>query len=511
MPSSPSPSPHAAEPTPAEPDTVQTLRDVPVAGVTPDEPNALRREVIDEALARAREQNKKPRFRTIFISDLHLGFKGAQASEVVRLLKLVKCDKLYLVGDVIDGWRLKSRWYWPAEHNEVIRRVLKMARKGTEVIYIPGNHDEVARQFCRLEFGGVKIKLYDIHETEDGKRYFVTHGDQFDLVIKHSRALSMLGALAYEWLVRINILYNRCRAFFGLRYWSLSHFLKMRVKKACTFISRFEEAVVEEARRRELDGVVCGHIHKAERADFDGVQYVNCGDWVESCTLAVEDMRGRVVVMNGDELIGVAPTGKMRRKARAKAQVKANVRQRDAQAAMVRQTVPSELDPRQAPAAAAGAGAGADGANGETARGGMDPEIASMVKAVAHAHDDPESVMATATRWLEEDHDDHDEWREEDWDWPGSSARHHPTADNGTHHGGNTGASNHGATSNGAAGGRRGAEGNAAGTTGTTAADRAARSATDSVCSPDAPEAHAGPKASAASNGAATASEDMRR
>lgn len=245
----------------------------------------------------------KLKYRTVFISDVHLGFSGSHARDLAKLLKRIKCDKLYLVGDIIDMWRLKQRWHWPQEHNEVVRRILKLANKGTEVIYVPGNHDEAARQFTTLEFGGVEIRKTDIHETQNGRKLLITHGDQFDLVVKHSRMLSMLGGMAYDWLVCLNIYYNRIRALFGLKYWSLSHFVKMKVKNACTFISRFEQALAEEAKRQNLDGVVCGHIHKAEHTEIEGCQYYNCGDWVESCTLIVEHRDGTLEVIDGLELI----------------------------------------------------------------------------------------------------------------------------------------------------------------------------------------------------------------
>jgi UDP-2,3-diacylglucosamine pyrophosphatase LpxH len=244
----------------------------------------------------------KRRYRTVFLSDLHLGTRGCQAQDLARLLKRLRCDKLYLVGDVIDMWRLRKRWYWTAAHNDVVRRVLKIARKH-EVIFIPGNHDEAARQFFHLEFGGVRVKPFDVHTTADGRQLFVTHGDQFDLIVKHSRLLSMLGSAAYDWLIRLNVVYNRGRSLVGLKYWSLSKFLKLKVKKACTYISRFEDTLVHEARRRKLDGVVCGHIHQAEQRDYDGVTYFNCGDWVESCTLLVEHQDGRIELLDGLTLL----------------------------------------------------------------------------------------------------------------------------------------------------------------------------------------------------------------
>jgi len=242
----------------------------------------------------------KLEYRTVWISDTHLGSKGARAKELSRFLKQVRCDKLYLVGDIIDCWRLKSRWYWPAEHNDVIRRILKHASRGTEVIYTPGNHDDAARQFVHMAFGGVDIKPHTTHETEDGKKLFVTHGDQYDLVVQHSKLLAVLGSVAYETLLKINRYYNIVRRWFGMPYASLSQAIKLKVKRACTFISKFEEILAQEANKRGMDGVVCGHIHKAESREMDnGVQYLNCGDWVESCTALVEHMDGRLQIIDG--------------------------------------------------------------------------------------------------------------------------------------------------------------------------------------------------------------------
>jgi UDP-2,3-diacylglucosamine pyrophosphatase LpxH len=246
----------------------------------------------------------KLQYRTVWISDTHLGSKGARAKELSRFLKHTRCEKLYLVGDIIDCWRLKSRWYWPAEHNDVVRRILKHASRGTEVIYTPGNHDDAARQFVHLAFGGVDIKPHTVHETADGKRLFITHGDQYDLVVQHSKWLSVLGSVAYETLLKINRHYNTVRRWFGLPYASLSQAIKLKVKRACTFISRFEDILASEAKKREMDGVVCGHIHKAEHRTMDnGVEYLNCGDWVESCTALVEHADGRLEIIDGIKAI----------------------------------------------------------------------------------------------------------------------------------------------------------------------------------------------------------------
>lgn len=247
---------------------------------------------------------KKLEYRTVWISDTHLGSKGARAKELARFLKQVRCEKLYLVGDIIDCWRLKSRWYWPAEHNDVIRRILKHASRGTEVVYVPGNHDDAARQFVHMAFGGVEIKPHTEHLTAEGKKLFVTHGDQYDLVVQHSKMLAVLGSVAYETLLKINRYYNIGRRWLGLPYASLSQAIKLKVKRACTFISKFEEILAQEAQKRGMEGVVCGHIHKAEQREMDGgVLYLNCGDWVESCSALVEHADGRLEIIDGIKIV----------------------------------------------------------------------------------------------------------------------------------------------------------------------------------------------------------------
>ncbi len=245
----------------------------------------------------------KLHYRTVFLSDLHLGSPGCQAKALAKLLKKIQCERLYLVGDAIDMWRLRKKWHWPVEHNDVLIRILKMAKRGCDVRFIPGNHDEGARQFDGLDIAGVKLMLHDTHTTADGRELFITHGDQFDLVVKHNRLLCMATSGVYEWLLRFNTTYNRYRAWTGRPYWSLSQAVKMRVKSACKFISRFEQTLVAEARRRGADGVVCGHIHKAEATIMQGVEYYNCGDWQESCTLLVEHFDGSMEVLNGIDVV----------------------------------------------------------------------------------------------------------------------------------------------------------------------------------------------------------------
>lgn len=242
-------------------------------------------------------------YRAIFISDTHLGSKGCRARELSDFLKHVRCEKLYLVGDIIDMWRLRQRWHWPAEHNDVARKILKMAKHATEVIYIPGNHDEHARDYIGLAFGDVQIASHAEHITADGRRLYVTHGDQFDMVVKHHRVLSMLGARAYDWLIGVNRAYNALRRLMGLNYWSLSRYIKLKVKSACTFIAHFEQALMEEARRKGYDAVVCGHIHKPEIDRSGPVEYYNCGDWIEHCTALVEHDDGTLQIIDALALV----------------------------------------------------------------------------------------------------------------------------------------------------------------------------------------------------------------
>ena len=244
------------------------------------------------------------RYRTVFLSDIHLGSRGSRARELASLLKRIRCDQLILIGDILDLWRLKGRWYWPPAHNKVVRRILKLAERGTRVVYIPGNHDDAVRQFIGLSFGGVEIEAWMAYTSVTGQRFLITHGDQFDLVVSHQRWLSSFGSLAYDWLVVFNRVVNRARQFFGRPYVSLSQKIKHKVKKACTYISRFEESLIAEAKRKGYDGVICGHIHKGEHDEScEGLTYINCGDWVESCSLVVEHLDGQLELLNGLELL----------------------------------------------------------------------------------------------------------------------------------------------------------------------------------------------------------------
>jgi len=235
--------------------------------------------------------------RTIWISDVHLGTAGCKADFLLDFLKWNDSDTLYLVGDIIDGWQLKKGWTWRQSHNDVVQKILRKARKGTQVIYVPGNHDEFARSYVEHAFGGIDVVYEAAHVTADGKRLLVTHGDLFDGVIQHAKWLAYLGDSLYTFVLALNHWVNRARVRMGFGYWSLSQYLKHKVKNAVSFIADYEHALINEARRRGFDGVVCGHIHKAEIRMIDGMLYCNDGDWVESLTALVEDHAGRLEIV----------------------------------------------------------------------------------------------------------------------------------------------------------------------------------------------------------------------
>ena len=247
------------------------------------------------------------RYRSIWISDVHLGTRGCQAELLLDFLKYSESDYLYLVGDIVDGWRLKRSWYWAQSHNDVVQKLLRKARKGTKVIYVPGNHDEALRDYVDNHFGGVYVTEEAIHTTADGRRLLVLHGDQFDGVVKYAKWIALLGDWAYNVMIAVNLWFNRIRRRFGFGYWSLSAYLKGKVKNAVQFIDNFERAVADEARRRQVDGVVCGHIHKAEIREIDGILYCNDGDWVESCTAMVEHQDGRLEIVHWAEIRSLSP------------------------------------------------------------------------------------------------------------------------------------------------------------------------------------------------------------
>ena len=236
--------------------------------------------------------------RTVWISDLHLGTPGCQALALLDFLREVECDTLYLVGDIIDGWQLRRSWYWPQSHNDVVQKILRKARKGTRVVFVPGNHDEFARRYLGVNFGGVEVVEDCMHTTADGRRLWVTHGDLYDGVVQCARWLALVGDVAYEFTLKVNRWFNSARARLGLPYWSLSRYLKLKVKRAVSYVGDFESALAREAQRRGADGVVCGHIHHAEMRSIDGVLYCNDGDWVESLTALVEHADGRLEILD---------------------------------------------------------------------------------------------------------------------------------------------------------------------------------------------------------------------
>lgn len=273
-------------------------------------------EVGEVAPSLPEREGERRRFRTIWVSDVHLGTRGCNAQMLIDFLDSTDSDTMYLVGDIIDGWRLKKSWYWPALHNDIVWRVMKRAKRGTRVIYIPGNHDEMFRQFTGLTFGGIEIRRKAIHTTADGRKLLVLHGDEFDAVVLAHRWLAFLGDAAYTMLMRANTAINAVRRRFDLPYWSLSKHAKNKVKNAVEFISRYEEAVAHEAKARGVDGVVCGHIHTAEIRDFDGVAYYNDGDWVEGCTALVEHFDGRMEVLHWADEIAAREAAETERKVR---------------------------------------------------------------------------------------------------------------------------------------------------------------------------------------------------
>jgi UDP-2,3-diacylglucosamine pyrophosphatase LpxH len=236
-------------------------------------------------------------YRTLFLSDVHLGSRGCQAELLLDFLKNNDAATIYLVGDMIDGWQLKNRWYWPQAHNDVVQKLLRKVRKGVRVIYLPGNHDEFARDYIGSVFGGVEVADHAYHMTADKKRLLIVHGDQFDIVVKHARWLAFLGDWAYTFALWSNRWLNKIRRKLGFTYWSLSAWAKLKVKNAVNFIGAFEAALAEAARRHNADGVVCGHIHHAVIRDIGGITYVNIGDFVESCTAVAEHDDGRLEIL----------------------------------------------------------------------------------------------------------------------------------------------------------------------------------------------------------------------
>jgi UDP-2,3-diacylglucosamine pyrophosphatase LpxH len=241
------------------------------------------------------------RFRTVFISDLHLGFRGCSAEYLLDFLTSMETETLYLVGDIVDLLSLRRSFFWPASHQAVIAALLEKARTGTRVIYVPGNHDIMLRDLDGQRFGNIEVQRQSVHTLADGRRFLVMHGDEFDNVIKISPWLETVGDHAYTFILMLNRYVNAWRRRRGMNYWSLAAYLKDQAKEAVSYIANFERAVAAEARRRGVDGIVCGHIHRAGISEIDGVTYCNDGDWVESCTTLTEDEDGSLMVLRWTE------------------------------------------------------------------------------------------------------------------------------------------------------------------------------------------------------------------
>jgi UDP-2,3-diacylglucosamine pyrophosphatase LpxH len=231
-------------------------------------------------------------YRSIFLSDIHLGLRDSRADYLIDFLQHTESDYLYLVGDIIDFWKLRKGGRWTSTQANVLKMIIEKAEGGTKVIYVPGNHDELVKEYHQTSFGGIEIRLEAIHTTEDGRKMLVLHGDEFDCIVMNNRWLAHLGSEAYDFLLWMNRSLNAIRGRLGLRYWSLAKYLKQRVKDAVSYISSYQDAVVRMAREKKVDGVICGHIHHATITMYEDLQYINCGDWVESCTAIAETEDG---------------------------------------------------------------------------------------------------------------------------------------------------------------------------------------------------------------------------
>lgn len=241
------------------------------------------------------------RVRSVWISDVHLGFRGCQAEKLLDFLHSIETEYLYLVGDIVDFWSLQKSSYWPQQHTNVFRSILGKAKHGTKVIYVPGNHDEVMREYSGYLFGNVEVHLDYEHETADGKKLLILHGDEFDTIVKHSQMIAKLGSWAYDMLLQLNQYVNIFRKIFKRDYWSLAKYLKLKVKNAVNYIGSFETALAHLARDRQVDGVVCGHIHHAEIRHINDILYCNDGDWVESCSSMIEHDDGSLELIYWNE------------------------------------------------------------------------------------------------------------------------------------------------------------------------------------------------------------------
>ncbi|MBJ6986548.1 MULTISPECIES: UDP-2,3-diacylglucosamine diphosphatase [unclassified Devosia] len=256
------------------------------------------------------EDRQTRHVRALFLSDVHLGMKPIRIKQLIDFLRAHDADMIYLVGDIVDGWRLGKQWHWPEEYNQLVQIILDKAKAGARVVYLPGNHDEFLREYLGTYFGEIELVERTIHTSATGKTYLVIHGDQFDVVVMNAKWLAHVGDWAYNAALRVNGAINWVRRRLGLQYWSLSAWAKQRVKNAVSVIGRFEEALVHEAKETGVDGVICGHIHLADMHDRLGIQYINTGDWVESCTAVVENHSGEFELIRWTEM--TATTGRKR-------------------------------------------------------------------------------------------------------------------------------------------------------------------------------------------------------
>ena len=254
------------------------------------------------------ENHDVKKVRTLFISDIHLGSKASKADFLLDFLRVYDADTIFLVGDIVDGWRLKRSWYWPQNCNDVVQKLLRKGRKGARIIYVPGNHDDFLRDFPGVHFGGIEVAQNFVHEAADGKRYLILHGDEFDVVVRNARFIAHLGDWAYDAAIALNVWIARLRRVLGLPYWSFSAWAKLQVKRAVNFIGEFQRVVADEARRHDVDGVICGHIHHAVIENIDGITYINTGDWVESCTAVVEHFDGTMELIRWQSVEAAKPS-----------------------------------------------------------------------------------------------------------------------------------------------------------------------------------------------------------
>ena len=246
-------------------------------------------------------------YRSVFLSDIHLGTKMSQSDQLLEFMKTFECEKIYLVGDIVDCWAMSKKKIWSQFHSDVIQKLLRRARKGVEIVYIPGNHDEMLREYCDAEFGHIILVQECIHVGINGKLYLVTHGDEFDVVIKNAKWMAHLGSWAYDVSIDIGRWVSKARSFFNMAQWSLSSYLKHTVKESVNFIGDYETTLANYVRSKKLDGIICGHIHHANIRDIDGITYMNCGDWVESCTALVEHHNGTFEIIKWREYVDPVP------------------------------------------------------------------------------------------------------------------------------------------------------------------------------------------------------------